>query len=46
MRILNLAKEGEKSLVKGKLDDFGRLLHESWLEKKSLSSSIYNPKII
>ncbi len=27
------------------LNDFGRLLHESWLEKKSLSSYITNPNI-
>ena len=29
----------------GDLDDFGRLLHESWMCKRSLSASISNPKI-
>ena len=42
LEIENLAKEAEKVLRKGELNDFGKLLHESWLEKKSLSSSITN----
>jgi len=29
----------------GNIDDFGRLLHETWQLKKSLSSKISNPKI-
>jgi len=29
-------------LKQGNLNDFGKLLHESWLVKKSLSSSISN----
>ena len=45
IKILNLVKEGEKTLLKGKLDDFAKLLHESWLEKKALSKSISNTKI-
>ena len=45
IRILNLVKEGEQALIKGKLDDFAKLLHESWLEKKDLSKSISNPII-
>ena len=40
--IAGFVKEGEKLLNKGHLDDFGRLLHESWKIKKSLSSSISN----
>ena len=40
LEILNFVSEGEKILKNGNLDDFGRLLNESWLEKKSLSSSI------
>ena len=42
IEITNLVKEGEKILKKGELNDFGSLLHESWQEKKSLSSSITN----
>jgi len=45
IEILNFVKEGEKILQKGNIDDFGKLLHESWLEKKSLSKSISNSKI-
>ena len=32
-------------MKKGDLDTFGELLHESWLEKKNLSSSISSYKI-
>ena len=32
-------------LKKGELDNFGRLLHESWLVKKELSNTITNSKI-
>ena len=45
LRILSYVKEGERILKEGKLNDFGKLLHESWLEKKRLSSSISNSKI-
>ena len=45
LEISNFVSEGEKILKEGKLDDFGKLLHESWLEKKSLSSSITNSRI-
>ncbi len=40
--IINLTIEGEKLLKQGDLNDFAKLLHESWLVKKSLSSSISN----
>ena len=43
--IINLTIEGEKYLKQGRLNDFGRLLNESWLVKKSLSSSISNNDI-
>ena len=43
--ILNFVKEGEKILKGGETNDFGRLLHESWLAKKGLSKSITNSKI-
>mgnify|MGYP001176157370 CR=1 FL=1 len=45
LEILNFVKEGERILKEGKLDDFGKLLHEAWLEKKSLSSLITNSHI-
>lgn len=32
----------EQILYSGDLDDFGRLLHESWLLKRSISSSVSN----
>jgi len=43
--IAAFVKEGEAIIRKGNLNDFGKLLHESWLEKKKLSSSISNSKI-
>ena len=45
IEIANFVKEGEKLLLSGDSDNFGRLLHESWLEKKSLSSLITNSSI-
>ena len=45
LKILDFAEEGENLLKNGHLRDFGKLLHESWLEKKNLSSSISNSKI-
>jgi len=44
-RISNFVHEAEKSLANDDLDLFGELLHESWLEKKSLSPLISNNKI-
>ena len=45
LQITNLVNAAEESLKKGDLDTFGELLHESWLEKKNLSSSISSYKI-
>jgi len=45
LEISNFVKEGEKFLKEDNLSDFGKLLHESWLEKKKLSSSISNSSI-
>ena len=42
LQISSLVAEAEKTLRNGDVDNFGKLLHESWLEKKSLSSSITN----
>ena len=40
-----MVEEGEKILRGGDLDDFGRLLHESWLIKRSLSNRVSSPQI-
>lgn len=40
-----LVQEGEKLLTNGDLDDFGRLLSESWKMKRSLAQGISNPVI-
>ena len=45
LEITNLVNEAEKALKEGRLNDFGKLLHKSWLLKKKLSSSITNSKI-
>jgi len=45
LEITNLVSEAEKALKEGRLDDFGKLLHQSWLLKKKLSLSITNSKI-
>ena len=37
--------EGLRILKTGDLADFGRLLHESWLLKRSLSSRVSTPEI-
>jgi D-glycero-alpha-D-manno-heptose-7-phosphate kinase len=35
----------KNALLQGKLDAFGRLLHESWLHKKRMAREISNPEI-
>ena len=45
LRILSFVEEAEKTLKKGDVNNFGKLLHETWLEKKSLSSSIANSSV-
>lgn len=40
-----LTDEGEKALVTGDINDFGRLLHESWKLKRGLSSKISTAEI-
>ena len=44
-RILEYVNEGEKILNNGDIDDFGKLLHEAWMEKKALSKIMTNSKI-
>ena len=40
-----LVEEGYKSLLKNDFDNFGKLLHENWLLKKSISEEISNNRI-
>ena len=41
----NLISEGEKLLINGHFNDFGRLLNDAWTQKKALSNLITNSKI-
>ena len=45
LKISDYAKQAEKALEKGKLDKFGKLLNDAWIEKKKLSLSITNSSI-
>ena len=45
LQISNFVREAENALKSGNIDDFGKLLHESWMEKKKLSTSITNSTI-
>ncbi len=40
-----MVDEAERILCGGTLDEFGDLLHQTWLRKKTLSSGITNPEI-
>ena len=42
---MSYVTEGERILNSDNIDDFGRLLHEAWMEKKELSRLITNSKI-
>ena len=42
---MSYVTEAEKIIKSGELDDFGRLLNESWIEKMKLSKEITNKKI-
>ena len=44
-KIMSYVTEGERILNSDNIDDFGRLLHEAWMEKKELSRLITNSKI-
>ncbi len=35
----------KNALLQGRLDDFGRLLHDAWLNKKKMATQISNPDI-
>lgn len=43
--ILNQVKEAKKLLKNESFDDFGKLLHETWLVKKKLSNIVSNNEI-
>jgi len=43
--MVNLAFDLKQVLEKNDIDDFGRILHEGWLLKKTLTRSISNPLI-
>ncbi len=44
-RIISYVRDGENILNSGDVDDFGRLLHDAWMDKKALSNLISNSKI-
>ncbi len=39
------AVETKNALLQGRLEDFGALLHESWVNKKKMAATISNPHI-
>jgi len=43
--IKQLTIETKNALLQGRLEDFGSLLHESWVNKKKMAPAISNPKI-
>lgn len=43
--VKRLATETKNALLQGRLEDFGRLLHESWVNKKNMAANISNPRI-
>ena len=45
LRLYAMVDEAIEILMHGDLDDFGRLLNETWLEKQSLSKLVTNPQV-
>ncbi len=43
--VKRLTFETKNALLQGRLDRFGRLLHESWESKKKMADTITNPRI-
>jgi len=43
--LVYMATDALKYIKQSKIDDFGALLHDAWLEKKKLASGISNPHI-
>ena len=44
-RLVAMAEDALWFLTHGRLDDFGSLLHDGWMEKKKLAAGISNPHI-
>ena len=44
-QMVDMAYQLREVLEKNQIDDFGRILHEGWLLKKSISTGISNPII-
>ena len=44
-KIVELCRQMHKHLIRGELIEFGRSLNETWLLKKSLSSSVTSPEL-
>ena len=44
-KMKEMAEQGKEYLLQGDFDDFGALLHEGWVLKKSLATRITNPEI-
>lgn len=44
-KMVILSKEVRESLMSGRLDEFGRLLHKGWELKKQMASGISSPEI-
>jgi D-glycero-alpha-D-manno-heptose-7-phosphate kinase len=44
-RIKEIGYEVKEALIKGEVENFGKLMHEHWLEKKRISKKMSNPKI-
>ena len=45
LQISSLVEDAEKTLINGDINNFGKLLHETWQEKKNLSLSITTSSI-
>ncbi|HEX7976160.1 MAG TPA: hypothetical protein VF498_17255 [Anaerolineales bacterium] len=43
--VKRLATETKNALLRGRLEEFGSLLHESWVNKKKMAASITNSQI-
>lgn len=43
--MVKLVYDLESTLIKGNLDDFGKIMHENWILKQQLASGITNPLI-
>jgi D-glycero-alpha-D-manno-heptose-7-phosphate kinase len=44
-QIKQLASQTKNALLQGRLEDFGDLLHQSWVNKKKMATRISNPRI-